>query len=179
MNVLEKGQGISNFYELIATKFEFRKFSSKSVPVDIKLKILDAARLTGSGMNAQHWRFILVQNKKNLKQLADDSTTGLWVEKANFAVLVLTNPKYNFHMLDAGRAIQSMMLAAWSFGVASGIYVGINAKLMARDFAIPANLHLSAVIGFGYPATKVPRKKDRKQLSELAYLEKFGKPFEL
>jgi len=63
-------------YTCIATKLEIREFSSKNVPADVKLKILEAARLTASGMNAQHWRFILVQEPDQLKRLAEDSTTG-------------------------------------------------------------------------------------------------------
>ena len=37
------------------------------------MKILEAARSTGTGLNTQHWRFILVENKENLKLLAKDS----------------------------------------------------------------------------------------------------------
>jgi nitroreductase len=125
-------------------------------------------------MNAQHWRFILVQEKENLKRLASDSTTGLWVENANFAIIVLTNPKYNFHMLDAGRAIQNMMLAAWSLSLASGIYVGVNPKAMAKDFEIPKELNLSAVLGFGCPKKEIKGKKNRKPLTEIARTERFG-----
>ena len=61
-------------FECITTKFEVREFSQKDVPSDIRLKILEAARLTGTGMNTQHWRFILIDKEENLKRLADDST---------------------------------------------------------------------------------------------------------
>ncbi len=179
MNVLANEKLCSDSYENMTKKIESREFSQEPVPLDVKIKVLDAGRMTGSGMNSQHWRFILVQNKKNLKTLADDSTTGLWVEKANFAVMVLTNPKYNFHMLDAGRAVQSMMLAAWSLGVASGIFVGVNAKAVARDFAIPLDMNLTAIVGFGYPTKSILGKKDRKKLSEVAFFEKYGQELTL
>ena len=99
-------------YESIATKLDIREFSSRPVPADIKRKVLEAARLTQSGNNLQHWRFILVEGKENLKRLAGDSTSGRWVAGADFAVIVLTNPKYPFHLLDAGRVTQDMQLAA-------------------------------------------------------------------
>jgi nitroreductase len=150
-------------YERMITKIESRDFSPEPVPVEIKKKILEAARLTGSGMNAQHWRFILVQDKSNLKQLASDSTTGAWVVNASFAVIVLTDPKYRFHMIDAGRAIQSMMLAAWSFDVASGIYIGLDTKAMTSDFSLPKDLNIAAVVAFGYPLRKIVGKKPENQ----------------
>jgi nitroreductase len=101
-------------FECIATKLDVREFSSQNISAEIKSKILEAARLTGSGLNTQHWRFIVVEEKKNLKKLAEDSTTGGWVSGANFAVIVLTNPRHKFHMIDAGRVIQDMQLAAWN-----------------------------------------------------------------
>src|SRR5579862_3010929 len=153
-------------YETVITKLDVSKFDSKKpVPKDVKLKVLEAARLTGSGINSQHWRFILVQDPRNLRQLADDSISGKWVQGANFAVVVLTDPKLGFHLIDAGRVTQDMQIAAWSFGVASRLYTGLDAAKMRKDFAIPANLEPSIVVGFGYPAEKITgRGKDRKPL---------------
>jgi nitroreductase len=162
-------------YESIATKLDVREFSSRPVPVEIKRKVLEAARLAQSGSNLQHWRFILVEGKENQKRLADDSTTGRWVAGADFAVIVLTNPRYPFHLLDAGRVTQNMQLAAWNFGVASGVFTGIDRRALARDFGIPEELNPSIVIGFGYPVKKIIGKKNRKPLGELAFQGKYGK----
>jgi nitroreductase len=163
-------------FECVVTKLEIREFDSKAVPPDIKLKILEAARSTGTGMNSQHWRFIVVRDRDRLKKLAEDSTYGKWVQGANFAVVVLTDPKYGFHMLDAGRATQNMQVAAWNFGVASGLYTGINEEAMRKDFAIPQGMKISVVLGFGYPKRRLVGKKDRKPISEVAHLEQYGKP---
>lgn len=166
-------------YEGVATKLDVREFDSREVPVDVKLKVLEAARLTGSGINNQHWRFILVQGRDNLKRLAGDSTTGSWVAQANFAVIVLTNPKFGFHLIDAGRAAQDMQLAAWNFGVISCLFTGLNGEALQRDFGVPKNLNPSVVVGFGYPARKVTgKRKNRKPLSDLAFLNSYGNSLE-
>ncbi len=144
------------------------------------MKVLEAGRLTGSGVNRQHWRFILVQDPGSIKQLARDSTSGGWVADANFAVIVLTDPNYGFHQIDAGRALQDMELAAWNYGVVSCLYTGVNEKALGKDFEIPKEFHISAVVGFGYPARRITgKKKNRKPLSELAFLEKFGSPLDI
>ncbi len=162
-------------YECVKSKLDVREFSSKEVPSAVKLKVLEAARLTGTGMNNQHWRFILVQGQDRLKHLAEDSTTGAWVAQTNFAVVILTDPKFGFHMLDAGRALQSMQVAAWNFGVTSCIYTGIDVNNLRRDFSIPENLNPSVVVGFGYPARKLTgNRKNRKPVSEIIFLDKFG-----
>ena len=163
-------------YEVVVSKLDVAEFSPKPVPSDIKLKILDAARLTGSGVNYQHWRFVLVQDRERLKTLANDSTSGPWIAGANFAIIVSTNPKFGFHLIDAGRAVQSMGIAAWSFGVASRIYTGFNREALESDFGIPKNLEPSVIMGFGYPTKKILGKKKRKSMGEVAYIDRFGNP---
>ena len=166
-------------YEAIKTKLEVREFSSQIVPVDVKLKILEAARLTASGMNSQHWRFILVQEHEDLKKLAADSTTGPWIVAANFAVIVLTAQKYPFHLIDAGRVVQDMELATWNFGVATGVFTGVKEQELRKDFEIPKELSPSMIVGFGYPAKKISgKRKNRKPLTEIVFLEKYGKSFD-
>ena len=164
-------------YDYVITKLDIREYSQKEIPKDIKLKILEAARSTGSGKNLQHWRFIVVKDKENLKKLADDSITGKWIVNANFAVIVLTDPKYPFHLIDAGRVVQNMQIAAWGYGIASCIFTGINKEKLRKDFNIPEELEPSVVVGFGYPVKKIKGKKNRKPLNELVSIEKYGNFF--
>jgi nitroreductase len=162
-------------FECITTKIEIREFNSQDVPSEIRLKVLEAARQTGTGLNTQHWRFILVENKDNLRKMAEDSTSGSWVAAANFAVIVLTNPKYNFHLIDAGRVLQNMQLTAWNHGIGSGLFTGISEERLRSDFAIPKELSPTIIIGFGYPARKITgKRKNRLPLHELVYYEKYG-----
>ena len=167
-------------FECIATKLEVREYDpAKKVPNDIKLKVLEACRLTASGMNKQHWRFILVQDRQDLQQLAADSTTGKWVANCDFAVIVLTDPTLAYRGIDAGRVLQDMQLAAWNYGVASRVFTGVNMDILRRDFAIPVQLEPTLVAGFGYPVKKITgRKKARKSLEEIVSLEKYGNKFD-
>ncbi|MGA9909449.1 MAG: nitroreductase family protein [Nitrososphaeraceae archaeon] len=164
-------------FECIATKLEVREFASQSVPSEIRLKVLEAARLTGTGLNTQHWRFILVDTIAKLKKLAEDSTSGSWIRGANFAVIILTNPRYNFHLIDAGRALQSMQLAGWNYGVGSGLFTGIIEERLRSDFGIPKELSPTVIVGFGYPANKLTgKKKNRMSLDKLVSYERYGNP---
>jgi nitroreductase len=166
-------------FECIATKRDVREFRLQDISAEIKSKILEAARLTGSGLNTQHWRFLVIEEKNNLKKLAEDSTSGGWVSSANFAVIVLTNPRHKFHMIDAGRAAQDMQLAAWNYGVASCLFTGVQDEKLRSDFGIPEDLNPTLVVGFGFSAKQISgKRKNRMQLSELAYYEKYGNPKE-
>lgn len=168
-------------FDCIVTKLEVREYdSTKKVSPDVKLKILEACRLTASGMNKQHWHFILVQERKDVQQLASDSTTGKWVANCDFAIIVLTDPTLAFHGIDAGRVLQDMQLAAWNYGVASRVFTGFNLENLRRDFAIPPKLEPTVIAGFGYPVKKITgRKKARKSLEEVVSLEKYGYKFDV
>lgn len=163
-------------FEAIRTKLDVRQFAPRHVEDGTKSKILEAARLTASSMNSQHWRFILVQSRSTLDILARDSSTGSWVKGADFAVIVNIDPKIPGSTIDAGRVTQDMELAAWEQGVASGVYTGIKVQELRKDFGIPDNLAPAIVVGFGYPAKKLIGKKNRKPLSEVAFLDKYGSP---
>lgn len=164
-----------NTQECIATKLDIREFGKENVPSNIISTILDSARYSGSGLNTQHWRFIVIKEQDNLKKLSEDSTSGQWIGGANFAIIVLTDPKYGFHLLDAGRVIQNMQLAAWDNGIGSGIYTGIREDKMRDDFKIPTNLSISAVVGFGFPKKSITgKRKNRKPLNELVFNEYYG-----
>ena len=162
----------------ILTKLDVRQFEPKNVPDDVKLRVLEAARATGTGVNRQHWKFILVQSRESIKRLAEDSTSGGWVAGANFAVIVLTDPQLGFHLIDAGRAVQDMQLAAWDQGVISGLYTGMKDDRMRGDFAIPSELKATVVVGFGYPTRKILGRKNRRPLAELAFVDKYGNRFD-
>lgn len=166
----------TNATEAVKTKLDVREFARKPVPNEVKKAVLEAARLTQSGVNSQHWKFILVQDANGLSKLAEDSTTGEWVSSSAFAVVVCTDPKRGYHLIDAGRAVQDMQIAAWDQGVASGLYTGVRTDDMSRDFGIPEGLGVAAVVAFGYPTKRLVGRKNRKPLSEVAFLERYGAP---
>jgi nitroreductase len=162
-------------YECIITKLDLREYSVQNVPSAIRQKILEAARSTGTGLNTQHWKFILVEKKENLQKLSEDSTSGSWIAGTNFAIIVLTNPKYKFHLIDAGRVLQNMQLTAWNYSIGSGLFTGIMEEKLRRDFKIPNEMHISTIIGFGYPIRMLSgKRKNRKPLNEFVYYENYG-----
>lgn len=163
-------------YQTIATKLDVRDFARRPVEKRVKAKILEAARLTASSMNSQHWRFVVVEDPANLETLAWDSTSGPWVRRSSFAIIVSIDPNVPASTIDAGRVVQDMQLAAWEDGVASGVFTGIKVGEFRKHFAIPDSLDPVVVVGFGYPTKKLFGKKNRKPLSELVFLEKFGMP---
>jgi len=163
--------------DAIETRIEVRTYRDEPVEDDIQRDILNAGRLAPSGRNLQHWRFVLLSEEDRLDGLAERSPTGGWVADAAFAVVVCTDPSYEYHDIDAGRAVTHMQLAAWEQGVASCIYTVDSVD--AREFlGIPDDYDLTLVAAFGYPEGEVRGIKDRKPLEDVAFSERFGERFQ-
>jgi nitroreductase len=104
-------------------------------------------------------------------------STGPYIAQAPLAVVVATH-KGEFPISDGSRAIQSMLLAAWSEGVGSN-WVGFNVEAVKAPLGIPDDFTVLAILPFGYPAEPITgKRKNRKPLGEVASSERFGQPFE-
>jgi len=159
--------------DAIETRIEVRSYRDEPVDGEIQREILDAGRLAPSGRNLQHWRFILVADDDRLDGLAERSSTGCWVADAAFAVVVCTDPSYEYHDIDAGRAVTHMQMAAWERGIGSCLYTVDS--VAAREFLdVPDDYDLTLVAAFGYPEGEIRGIKDRKPLEDVAFSERFG-----
>jgi nitroreductase len=164
-------------FEAIRTVLAVRQFRDTPVPKDVVREIVEAARLTASGGNDQPWHFIVVQEKETLRRLGTLARTGPYIAQAPLAVVVCTIPTAHAFS-DASRAIQDMILAAWSRGVGSN-WVGNQGLDAAKPLLdIPEGVDVFAIVPFGYPVrTLGAGKKNRKPLGEVVHRERFGEPF--
>ena len=165
-------------FEAVRTLLAVRGYQDKPVPDAVIRRIVEAGRLTGSGMNSQPWHFIVVRDRDTLRRLGALASSGRYVAQAPLAIVVATD-RSRFAVSDASRAIQSMLLTAWADGVGSN-WVGFGGlESVNAVLDIPAGLDVLAILPFGYPARAVGRgKKQRKSLREVAHLERYGRPFE-
>ena len=165
-------------FEAIRTLLAVRSYKDTPVPDDVVRRIVEAGRLTGSGMNRQPWHFIVIRERETLRRLGALASSGSYVAQAPLAIVVATD-RSRFAVSDASRAIQSMLLAGWADGVGSN-WVGFGGLESARTLLdIPASLDVLAILPFGYPARAVGRgNKQRKPLGDVAHREKYGRRFE-
>ena len=164
--------------DAVHTMLAVREFQDKPVPPESVRRIVEAGRLAGSSMNRQPWHFIVVQNRESVRQLGALAKTGPYIAQAALAIVVAIQ-RTPFSVSDGSRAIQSMMLTAWSEGIGSN-WVGFMGMTEVKPvLGIADELDVLAIIPFGYPATPVGKgRKNRKPLSEVAHLARFGQPFQ-
>ncbi|MGA2112985.1 MAG: nitroreductase family protein [Anaerolineales bacterium] len=164
-------------YEAVRTVLAVRTYRDKRVPPEVVRRIVEAARLTASSKNDQPWHFIIVENPETLKKLGGLAQTGRYIAQAPLAIVVAME-KSVFAVSDASRAIQSMVLTAWSEGIGSN-WVGFgNLDAVKPVLGIPDAIDVLAIVPFGYADKAIGKgKKKRKPLSQIAHRERFGQPF--
>jgi nitroreductase len=165
-------------FDAVRTLLAVRSYQATPVPDTVIRRIVEAGRLTGSGMNGQPWHFIVIRDAETLRRLGALASSGSYVAQAPLAIVVATD-RTRFAVSDASRAIQSMLLTAWADGVGSN-WVGFGGLDKVKAVLdIPAGLDVLAILPFGYPARPVGKgRKARKPLREVAHLERYGRPFE-
>ncbi len=164
-------------FHTIETVLAVRAYRDEAVPDDALRRILEAGRLTASAQNRQPWHFLLVQDRAMLKQLGEWSSYGPYIAGASAAILVIVKPGRT-SSIDAARAIQSMVLQAWSEGIGSNWVGTVGLEPANAALGIPEEFELFAVVPFGYPEVAVGKgKKNRKPLSEIAHRERWSEPY--
>ncbi len=129
-------------------------------------------------MNLEPWHFIVVENRETLRQMGALARSGPYVSGAALAVVVAIESS-RFAQSDASRAIQSMILTAWSEGIGSNWVGFLGLAEVKTLLGIPESLEILAILPFGYPAKSVGLgRKKRKALAEVAHRERFGQAFE-
>ncbi len=165
-------------FDAVRTVLAVRQFQDKPIPESVVNQIVEAAHLTGSSMNGQPWHFVVVQDKAMLHKLGELVQTGRHIAQASLAIVVGMEES-PYAVSDASRAIQSMMLTAWSYGIGSNWTGYDNLPQVNPALGIPENIKILAVVPFGYPLANIGKgKKKRKPLGEVVSRERWGQPYE-
>ena len=165
-------------FEAVRTLLAVRSYQDKPITEDSLRRILEAGRLTGSSMNGQPWHFLVIQNRDTLHQLGSLLRSGPYVAQAPLAIVVVIDHT-QYAVSDASRAIQSMLLTAWTEGLGSN-WVGFGGLDHIKPLLVsPADVEVFAVLPIGYPGKDIKGRgqKKRKSFSEVTYREHWGQPF--
>ena len=99
-------------YLAIASKRDVREYADTPIPPEVRERILDAGRLSGSSRNRQRWEFVVVSGGAQ-ERLADAVYAPENVATAALVVAIVGEAG----AFDVGRCVQNMMLGAWADGV--------------------------------------------------------------
>jgi nitroreductase len=180
--------------DLIAKRWSARAFSTSPVERSKLLSVLEAARWAPSSRNEQPWRYIVFTNdnpeklKKAQSVLKDINN---YAKRAPILICAITkktysdNGNYNrLHFHDLGAANENMFLEAFNQGLIMHEMGGFDAQKAREVFNIPEDFEVGIMIAIGYqdihqvlPESLIQKAylpRERKPLSEIAFLEELG-----
>jgi nitroreductase len=135
----------------IASKREVRSYSDRPIPPEVVDRILEAGRVTGSAANRQPWRFVVLESPAVREAAADTVYEPANLRGAALVVVIVVRGGRTADF-DAGRAAQSMMLAASDFGVGSSPNGVADRERFAETVGLLEEERAAIVLSFGYPA---------------------------
>ena len=174
-----------NFETLQAARESCRAYSEKPVSREILTHLVDVARLSPSGCNAQPWRFILVDEPearaKLVDALDDHGLTGCpWGGHVPAFIVICEDEarlrpgvgerygSQHFAQMDIGMAAMALCCEAVSIGLGACMIGTFSQEKMHRAFGIPEERPVRLIITVGYPVKEgKPRPKTRKSLEDI------------
>jgi nitroreductase len=180
--------------ELISRRWSARAFSTRPVEKLKLLSILEAARWAPSSRNEQPWRYIvftsdnpeiLKKAQSVLKEIND------YAKRAPILICAITKKTYTdnekpnrLHFHDLGAANENMFLESFNQGLIMHEMGGFDLQKAREVFNVPEDYEVGIMIAIGYQDThdvlperlreKAFTPRQRKPLSEIAYLEELG-----
>jgi nitroreductase len=181
-------------HNIIARRWSARAFSTKTVEKSKLLSILEAARWAPSSRNEQPWRYIVFTDD-NPEKLEKARSVLLeinnYVKLAPILICAITKKNYSdngvynkLHFHDLGAANENMFLESFNQGLIMHEMGGFDRDKARKVFSIPDEYEIGIMIAIGYQDSheilperfreKINSPRERKPLSEIAFLEEIG-----
>jgi len=177
-----------------------RAFATQAVEREKIMTMLEAARWGPSCFNEQPWRFLVFDgsNSEALERARGCLVEGnAWALKA--PVLMLSTARDNFAhnekpnrtaQHDVGLATENLLLQAVELGLVAHPMAGFDVERSRREFNIPGDYTILAMIAIGYPyrgdlddldeklRERELAQRERKPISEVAFAGTWDAPYE-
>jgi nitroreductase len=146
-------------WDAIRARRNVRTYLPDPVPAADLDRIAEAGWRAPSAGNRQHWNFIIVTDREQLKALST-----VWRGAGHIAgaaaAIALVIPQYDEEhprivgRYDLGQATYAMMLAAADLGIGTG-HSSVGDQQAAREIlGVPDDHDVAYLIGVGYPADR-------------------------
>ncbi|MGH3248844.1 MAG: nitroreductase family protein [Trebonia sp.] len=146
-------------WDAIRARRNVRTYRSAPVPAADLDRIAEAGWRAPSASNRQHWNFIIVTDRGQLKALSTVWQGAKHIAGAAAAIaLVIPQPQDErskvVDQYDLGQATYAIMIAAADLGIGTG-HSSVGDQEKAREIlGVPSDHDVAFMIGVGYPADR-------------------------
>ena len=171
-------------YEALEDRRSIRKYTADPVSDETLQKLLRAAGIAPSWKNNQCWRFIIVREQSRKQKLAgslpDGNPCKKAIAEAPVVPVLCADPRTSgrqdgkdYYLLDAGLAMQQLMLAAHAEGLGACWVAWFDEAAARPACNIPEPYRVVALTPLGVPAHR-PSPRPRKEIGEIVFIEEWG-----
>ena len=164
-----------DFLKAIEQRCSTRRFDGSPARRDLLELIVNAGRLAPTARNEQLWEFVVVSDRRRLRELAALTDHGRFIAEAGGCIGVLCRPG-KYYLEDGCAATAQMLLAAAAAGLQSCWVAGDKkpyAEAIARFLGAPETMKLVSLVAVGREAGPTPRA-DKRDLDDVLHWEQFG-----
>ena len=162
------------FHELVAGRESIRSYDPKrEVNEAVLEKIIEVGRLAPSAGNRQPWQFLLISTQEMLKKVRRCYTRE-WFQEAPHILAVLgcvddawlrSGDGYNSLETDLTIAMDHMILAAESEGVATCWIADFDRDMLYDTLSVAENERIFAISPLGYAKKDFTKRRNKKRKS--------------
>lgn len=149
--------------KVILDRRSIRKFHRREVSIEILKELVKCGGMAASGMNVQPIKYVIVASDKVVSEIfpftrwagyLKGEGSPAFEERPAAFIMVLNdnNLRKSGFELDAGAAVQNILLAANSMGLATCWLGAIDYEKISEIIGLDENYKLISAIAVGYPA---------------------------
>jgi len=170
------------YEELLKNRRSIREYRDKKISSEVLQEILNDACQAPSAMNRQPWEFIVIQDKKMMEKISDESKSNLLCEIKNnpdsqlkkyettlrsrqnifynapCLVVIAGKNENEFFQRDCTLAATYFMFAATARNLGT-CWIGFGGKIenaaLKKEIGLPKDYEVAATLIVGYPQ-KIP-----------------------
>ncbi len=159
-----------DFLDLVKKRHSVRVYEDKKISERDLKYILEAAQFAPSAFNAQSFKFIVVQNKEKITQIATAAEAPFAAKAPAIVVAIGLDTTNKYNQTDVSIALDHLQLAAAEKKIGSCWVGTLGHENVDKLFDLPGKSKIYAVMSLGYDAGKQMPKK-RKFFGDLFEIE--------
>jgi nitroreductase len=171
-------------YQAIKSRRTIRKFKDVEVPWEYVIKLLEAGKSAPSSGNIQNWKFIVIRDTDQKKELAEMCGNQHWIARAPVLIAVVADvdKAKRFYGIRGDRlysiqncaaAATNMLIMANDLGL-GGAWVGyMDEEKVSTVLTLTPNMRPQVILAIGYP-DEDPPCPPKYTLETVMYFRQFG-----
>lgn len=169
------------FYDVVKSRQSIKKFKNTPINTEKLARMINAAMMSPSWKNNTSYRFILVDEKKELEQISKaiinkDNSAAQSILEAPMTAVVVADPgasgeveNREYYLVDSAIAMEHFVLSATNEGYGTCWIAAIDEDIVKKTLSIPQNYKVVAITPIGEIAES-KEHSDKKDVSEFVFL---------